>query len=74
MHNNLKLKNEGGWICGFSESKWNDFLKAVPRIIIAIIIAVIISKPMEIQIFKSEFRKAQTLENCRISIFSAMKH
>ena len=49
-----------------SESKWSDFLKAVPRIIIAIIIAVIISKPMEIQIFKSEIDAYLKVENTNL--------
>ncbi len=49
-----------------SDSKWNDFLKAIPRILIAIIIAVIISKPLEIQIFKSEIEAFLKVENTRL--------
>lgn len=37
-----------------SENKFREFFKALPRLIIAFLIAVIISKPLEIQIFKSE--------------------
>ncbi|MDA7778067.1 DUF4407 domain-containing protein [Flavobacteriaceae bacterium] len=46
-----------------SENKWNDLVKAIPRFIIAIIIAFIISKPMEIQIFKSEIDSFLKVEN-----------
>lgn len=49
-----------------SESKWSDFIKAVPRMLIAIIIAVIISKPMEIQIFKSEIDAYLKVENTKL--------
>lgn len=49
-----------------SESKWNDFAKAIPRMLIAIIIAVIISKPMEIQIFKSEIDSFLKIENSKL--------
>ena len=46
-----------------SDNKWNDLTKAIPRFIIAIIIALIISKPMEIQIFKSEIDSFLKVEN-----------
>ena len=49
-----------------SESKWNDFVKAIPRMLIAMIIAVIISKPMEIQIFKSEIDSFLKIENSKL--------
>ena len=37
-----------------SRSKVSESVKAIPRLIIAILIAIIISKPLEIQIFKKE--------------------
>ena len=39
-----------------SESKFEEIIKVSPRLIIAFIIAVIISKPLEIQIFKNEIQ------------------
>jgi hypothetical protein len=46
-----------------SENKFADFLKASPRIFIAITIAVIISKPLEIKIFKAEVDSFLKIEN-----------
>ena len=46
-----------------SENNWSDLIKAIPRFIIAIIIALIISKPMEIQIFKTEINSFLKVEN-----------
>lgn len=39
-----------------SENKLQEFIKVLPRLIIAFLIAVIISKPLEVQIFKSEIQ------------------
>ena len=36
------------------DSFWNEFLQATPRIILAFIIAIVISKPLEIKIFEKE--------------------
>lgn len=36
------------------DSFWKEFLQATPRIILAIIIAIVISKPLEIKIFEKE--------------------
>lgn len=33
---------------------WSEFLQATPRVILAIIIAIVISKPLEIKIFEKE--------------------
>ncbi|MAJ50757.1 MAG: hypothetical protein CMB82_03970 [Flammeovirgaceae bacterium] len=46
-----------------SDNKLNDLIRAIPRFIIAIIIALIISKPMEMQIFKSEINSFLKVEN-----------
>lgn len=37
-----------------SDNKFREFVKAIPRLLIAILIAMIISKPLEIKLFKSE--------------------
>jgi hypothetical protein len=46
-----------------SENKFYDFLKATPRFFIAITIAIIISKPLELKIFKSEVDSFLKMEN-----------
>ena len=46
-----------------SENKFRELFKALPRLIIAFLIAVIISKPLEIQIFKSEIESYLMLKN-----------
>ena len=37
-----------------NDSKIKGFMKSIPRLFIAILIAMVISKPLEIQLFKSE--------------------
>jgi hypothetical protein len=37
-----------------SDSKWKEIAQATPRIILAIIIAIVISKPLELKIFEKE--------------------
>jgi hypothetical protein len=39
------------------ESKFSEFLQATPRIILAVIIAVVISKPLELKIFEKEINQ-----------------
>ena len=39
-----------------NESKWKEIIKSIPRILIAFLIAVIISKPLEIKLFDSEIQ------------------
>ena len=38
-----------------NDSKWKEFLQATPRIILAMIIAMVISKPLELKIFEKVF-------------------
>lgn len=52
------------------DSKWSEIAQATPRIILAVIIAVVISKPLEMKIFEKEInqvlleeKNAMTLEN-----------
>jgi hypothetical protein len=40
-----------------SDSKWNELKQAIPRIILAIIIAVVIAKPLELKIFEKEINQ-----------------
>lgn len=37
-----------------SDNKLTGFVKSIPRLLIAVLIAIIVSKPLEIQLFKSE--------------------
>ena len=52
------------------DSFWNEFIQATPRILLAVIIAVVISKPLEMKIFEKEInqvlleeKNAMTLAN-----------
>lgn len=52
------------------DSFWSEFMQATPRIILALIIAIVISKPLEIKIFEKEIntvllkeKNAMALEN-----------
>ena len=40
-----------------SNSKWKEFWQATPRIILAIIIAIVIAKPLEMKIFEKEINQ-----------------
>lgn len=51
-----------------SESKWNELLQATPRIILAIIIAVVISKPLEIKIFEKEINQVLLTEKNQMTL------
>lgn len=37
-----------------NKSRWKEFLMAVPRLVLAILIAIVISKPLELKVFESE--------------------
>ncbi len=39
------------------DNRWNELLQATPRIILAVIIAVVISKPLEMKIFEKEINQ-----------------
>ena len=46
-----------------NDQKWLEFLQASPRIVLAVILAIVISKPLELRIFKKEIdRKLVILE------------
>ncbi|WP_090120086.1 DUF4407 domain-containing protein [Lutibacter oricola] len=40
-----------------NDSKWKEFIQAAPRLVLAIIIAVVISKPLELKIFEKEINQ-----------------
>lgn len=44
----MSMKSNGQW--------WRDFLVAFPRILLAVLLAVVISKPLELRIFEKEIR------------------
>lgn len=53
-----------------NDRKWNEIVQATPRLILAVIIAVVISKPLELKIFEKEIdqvlleeKNAMTLDN-----------
>ena len=48
-----------------SEKKWQEVVKVIPRLIIATLIAVIVSKPLEIQIFKNEIQSYLMVQNAQ---------
>jgi len=50
-----------------SDNKSREFIKAIPRLLIAILIAMIISKPLEIKLFKSEISAFLTKEKANQS-------
>ena len=39
------------------DSKWKELLQATPRIILAMIIAMVISKPLELKLFEKEINQ-----------------
>ena len=47
---------------------WNEFLQATPRIILAMIIAIVISKPLEIKIFEKEINTVLLKEKNQLAM------
>ncbi|QNM85635.1 DUF4407 domain-containing protein [Polaribacter pectinis] len=45
-----------------SDSKWREFLQASPRILLAVIIAIVISKPLELKLFEKEINQVLLTE------------
>ena len=50
------------------DSFWKEFLQASPRIILAIIIAIVISKPLEMKIFEKEINQVLLTEKNELTI------
>jgi len=57
-----------------NENKWREFFKSIPRILIAIIIAVVISKPLEIKLFESEIDTYLNKEKIELSFNVSKKY
>jgi hypothetical protein len=51
-----------------SDSKFKEFLQATPRIILAIIIAVVISKPLELKLFEKEINQVLLTEKNQMTL------
>ena len=51
-----------------SDSKWKEIWQATPRIILAIIIAVVISKPLEIKIFEKEINQVLLTQKNKLTM------
>ncbi len=51
-----------------NDSKWKEFLQASPRIILAVIIAVVISKPLELKIFEKEINQVLLTEKNQMTL------
>ena len=51
-----------------SESKWKELAQATPRIILAIIIATVISKPLELKLFEKEINQVLLTEKNQMTL------
>lgn len=50
------------------DSKWSELAQATPRIILAIIIAVVISKPLELKLFEKEINQVLLTEKNQMTL------
>ena len=51
-----------------NDSKWKELLQATPRIILAVIIAMVISKPLELKIFEKEINQVLLTEKNQMTL------
>ncbi len=51
-----------------SDKKWKEVLQATPRIILAVIIAVVISKPLELKLFEKEINQVLLTEKNEMTL------
>ena len=51
-----------------SDSKWKELLQASPRILLAIIIAIVISKPLEMKLFEKEINQVLLTEKNQMTL------
>lgn len=51
-----------------SDSKFKEFLQAAPRIVLAIIIAIVISKPLELKLFEKEINQVLLEEKNQMTL------
>ncbi|WP_405608204.1 DUF4407 domain-containing protein [Polaribacter sp. Asnod1-A03] len=50
------------------DSKWKEFLQASPRILLAVIIAIVISKPLELKLFEKEINQVLLTEKNQMTL------
>lgn len=50
------------------DSNWKEFLQASPRILLAIIIAIVISKPLELKLFEKEINQVLLTEKNQMTL------
>lgn len=50
------------------DSKWKAFLQASPRIVLAVIIAIVISKPLELKLFEKEINQVLLTEKNQMTL------
>ncbi|AUC86378.1 DUF4407 domain-containing protein [Polaribacter sp. ALD11] len=50
------------------DSKWTEFLQASPRILLAVIIAIVISKPLELKLFEKEINQILLTEKNQMTL------
>ncbi|WP_299670234.1 DUF4407 domain-containing protein [uncultured Polaribacter sp.] len=50
------------------DSKWKEFLQASPRIALAVIIAIVISKPLELKLFEKEINQVLLTEKNQMTL------
>jgi hypothetical protein len=51
-----------------TDSKWNEVLQASPRIVLAVIIAIVISKPLELKLFEKEINQVLLMEKNQMTL------
>jgi Mn2+/Fe2+ NRAMP family transporter len=51
-----------------SDSKWKEFLQVSPRIVLAVIIAIVISKPLELKLFEKEINQVLLTEKNQMTL------
>ncbi|MCL7754001.1 DUF4407 domain-containing protein [Polaribacter sp. Z022] len=51
-----------------SDNKWKEFLQASPRILLAVIIAIVISKPLELKLFEKEINQVLLTEKNQMTL------
>ncbi|MDX6746553.1 DUF4407 domain-containing protein [Polaribacter sp. PL03] len=50
------------------DAKWKEFLQASPRILLAVIIAIVISKPLELKLFEKEINQVLLTEKNQMTL------
>ena len=53
-----------------SDAKWKEFLQAFPRIVLAVIIAIVIAKPLELKLFEKEINQVLLSEKNKMTLLN----